>query len=353
MFLRSHLADCGIIKVGEGKSRHCDQTHDIKILKDSMDSVDARLHCLLTAFGLDCYMQAFPVERAPTNTDVAAAVLEALQSPTSQVLNPSAAEFTPAADTENCSDSTPVRIADSAKEDLMRYRGAETCTSVPPEFQHLHVLSLDDIRASSRPDPSSARLRRTVGDGMSSDRPEPALQTVHDNACREWEQASAIDIIDGTSHINLSNTTDPCFATNSPDAGFADTGSHCDQTLSEADADVDTTSRHSDCVGASRDVFSLLVPESNMQSVTTPAMASVGAAVYYDDNDPDLAHAIAMSLLTPLGQTDSGFDMAFMSEPTRPVDECLPKCTKCGGIIRGHVVEHARGKFHFGCRPTI
>lgn len=64
-------------------------------------------------------------------------------------------------------------------------------------------------------------------------------------------------------------------------------------------------------------------------------------------------HTIAQALqasLPTVGQAP-GMQQDGMSEPTGQINENLTKCSKCSDVIRGHVVHHAGGMFHFGCSP--
>lgn len=137
----------------------------------------------------------------------------------------------------------------------------------------------------------------------------------------------------------------------------------------------------------------------NMGAAISPT--SVGDGSTDDDRDPDLAEAIAMSLQLPQargaerpvepcleqsapsgchgvdanrslhtpmpsasfpsdprdrlleGFPDPGFPegLQLSLQEVQPVDEDLPKCSKCGGVIRGFVVQRTEGNFHFGCSP--
>lgn len=83
-----------------------------------------------------------------------------------------------------------------------------------------------------------------------------------------------------------------------------------------------------------------------------PVGMDAGVVGECDDDGPDLAEAIALSLQLSSGQIDAAFNAAPMPYPTGSVDEDLTRCSKCGGNIRGCIIRHAGETFHFGCRPT-
>jgi len=70
-----------------------------------------------------------------------------------------------------------------------------------------------------------------------------------------------------------------------------------------------------------------------------------------DDDDPELAEAIALSLHSCQGQTVPECIRFRILEPAAPIDETMTWCCTCGTVIRGHVVHHGGQTFHFGCRP--
>lgn len=91
-----------------------------------------------------------------------------------------------------------------------------------------------------------------------------------------------------------------------------------------------------------------------------PIVVSAGFVRPLLDNPEDLLrlrerHAIAQACENSLPTVGpaQGMQQDGMSEPTGLIDENLTKCSKCGEVIRGHVVQHAGEMFHFGCSPEL
>lgn len=78
------------------------------------------------------------------------------------------------------------------------------------------------------------------------------------------------------------------------------------------------------------------------------------------DNPEDLLrlqerHAIAQAWedTLPTVSPAQALQQSHVLEPAGQIDENLTKCSRCGDVIRGHVVRHAGETFHFGCSPGM